>query len=162
MFTELLEELKRLEEQVISHPEIAGDEQSVLRGLQVDLLDHPGRARLLRLGRRDRAPLRRHRRAAQEVGRRQRRRLLPARSRSIPTRTYRVTGRRGDAVYLSLTVYGGPDDGHYSERIVGSVNDRDLTFDEDGRFELWLVARTRRWTDPGIILEPDAVVGDHP
>ncbi|MGZ8752193.1 MAG: DUF1214 domain-containing protein [Acidimicrobiia bacterium] len=42
-----------------------------------------------------------------------------------PTRTYRVTGRMGDAVYWSLTVYGGPDDGRYSERIVGSVNDRD-------------------------------------
>ncbi|MEY2571222.1 MAG: hypothetical protein QOE63_1572, partial [Acidimicrobiaceae bacterium] len=28
-----------------------------------------------------------------------------------PRRTYRVRGRRGDAVYLSLTVYGGPDDG---------------------------------------------------
>jgi Protein of unknown function (DUF1214) len=31
----------------------------------------------------------------------------------------------GDAVYWSLTVYGGPDDGRYSERIVGSFNDRD-------------------------------------
>ena len=55
-----------------------------------------------------------------------------------PTRTYRVTGRRGDAAYLSLTVYGGPDDGRYSARIVGTVNDRDLTFDGDGRFELML------------------------
>ena len=39
-----------------------------------------------------------------------------------PTRTYRVEVTPGDAVYLSLTVYGGPDDGHYSERIVGSLN----------------------------------------
>ena len=39
-----------------------------------------------------------------------------------PTRTYRVRVKRGDAVYLSLTVYGGPDDGRYSERIVGSLN----------------------------------------
>jgi hypothetical protein len=38
-----------------------------------------------------------------------------------PRRTYRVAGRRGDAVYLSLTVYGGPDDGRYSTRIVGSA-----------------------------------------
>ena len=45
---------------------------------------------------------------------------------SIPARTYRVRGRIGDAVYLSLTVYGGPDDGRYSERIVGTVNNRDL------------------------------------
>ena len=28
-----------------------------------------------------------------------------------PRRTYRVRGKKGDAVYLSLTVYGGPDDG---------------------------------------------------
>ena len=42
--------------------------------------------------------------------------------RSTPTRTYRVRLEPGDAVYLSLTVYGGPDDGRYSTRIVGSVN----------------------------------------
>ncbi|TFV59367.1 DUF1214 domain-containing protein [Mycobacterium sp. PS03-16] len=51
-----------------------------------------------------------------------------------PARTYRVTGNRGDAVYLSMTVYGGPDDGSYSNRIVGTVNHRDLDFDEDGNF----------------------------
>lgn len=55
-----------------------------------------------------------------------------------PRRTYRVSGRVGDAVYLSLTVYGGPDDGRYSERIVGSRNDRDLDIADDGTFELWL------------------------
>lgn len=53
-----------------------------------------------------------------------------------PERTYRVRGRRGDAAYLSLTVYGGPDDGRYSERIVGTVNDRTMNFDQDGSFEL--------------------------
>ena len=42
-----------------------------------------------------------------------------------PARTYRVTGNRGDAVYLSMTVYGGPDDGRYSDRIVATINDRD-------------------------------------
>lgn len=47
-------------------------------------------------------------------------------------RTYRVRGRVGDAVYWSVTVYGGPDDGRYSERIVGSINGRDLTTDADG------------------------------
>jgi hypothetical protein len=55
-----------------------------------------------------------------------------------PAVTYRVRGRRGDAVYLSLTVYGGPSDGHYSTRILGTLNDRDLTFAEDGTFELTL------------------------
>jgi hypothetical protein len=55
-----------------------------------------------------------------------------------PARTYRVTGTRGDAVYLSLTVYGGPDDGRYSDRIVGSLNDRELDVGPGGELELWL------------------------
>ena len=50
-----------------------------------------------------------------------------------PTKTYRVKARRADAVYWSLTIYGGPNDGRYSERIVGSVSDRDVTMDDDGR-----------------------------
>jgi len=72
-----------------------------------------------------------------------------------PARTYRVRGRRGDAVYLSLTVYGGPDDGRYSERIVGTINDRDLTFDADGSFEVVLSPQPHdgAW----LKLEPDAV-----
>lgn len=72
-----------------------------------------------------------------------------------PTRSYRVRGKRGDAVYLSLTVYGGPDDGRYSERIVGTINDRDLGFDDDGNFDLTLGPDDR--TGPHIKLEPDAV-----
>jgi Protein of unknown function (DUF1214) len=55
-----------------------------------------------------------------------------------PARTYQMTGRRGDAAYLSLTVYGGPDDGRYSDRIVGSLNDRQLDVGPGGEFELWL------------------------
>ena len=55
-----------------------------------------------------------------------------------PNRTYRIRGRRGDSVYLSLTVYGGPSDGHYSTRVVGTINDRDLTFADDGTFEIVL------------------------
>ena len=72
-----------------------------------------------------------------------------------PTRTYRVRGRRGDAVYLSLTVYGGPDDGRYSERIVGTVNDRMLDMADDGSFEIILSPHPHEgaW----IKLEPDAV-----
>jgi hypothetical protein len=72
-----------------------------------------------------------------------------------PARTYRITGRRGDAVYLSITVYGGPDDGHYSTRIIGTVNDRDLTFDADGRFECWLSPHAP--VGPGVQLDADAV-----
>jgi hypothetical protein len=72
-----------------------------------------------------------------------------------PSRTYRVRGRAGDAVYLSLTVYGGPDDGRYSERIVGTVNDRSLDIGADGSFEIVLspVPHGGAW----IKLEPDAV-----
>ncbi|MGE2735845.1 DUF1214 domain-containing protein [Mycolicibacterium vaccae] len=73
-----------------------------------------------------------------------------------PARTYRVTGNRGDAVYLSMTVYGGPDDGHYSNRIVGTMNDRSLEFDADGNFEFFLSPDPQ----PGawLKLDPDAVV----
>jgi hypothetical protein len=72
-----------------------------------------------------------------------------------PTRTYRVRGVIGDAVYLSLTVYGGPNDGRYSTRIVGTVNDRDLDIKPDGTFELVLSPEPQdgAW----IKLEPDAV-----
>ena len=73
-----------------------------------------------------------------------------------PARTYRVTGQRGDAAYLSLTVYGGPDDGHYSDRIVGSLNDRQVDIASDGTFELWLSPEQQ--DGPTILLSPDAVV----
>ena len=72
-----------------------------------------------------------------------------------PRRTYVVNGRRGDADYLSLTVYGGPDDGRYSERIVGTRNDRTIDIAEDGTFSIVLSpdAHDGAW----IKLEPDAV-----
>jgi hypothetical protein len=75
-----------------------------------------------------------------------------------PRRSYRVTGTRGDSVYLSLTVYGGPDDGRYTDRIVGIVNDRDLSFGPDGEFEL-LVApeRPEGYEGAFLRLEDDAV-----
>ena len=53
-----------------------------------------------------------------------------------PTRTYRVTLAPGDAVYMSLTVYGGPDDGRYSTRIVGSVNSHEVERDADGAIHI--------------------------
>ncbi len=74
-----------------------------------------------------------------------------------PDRTYRVTGRRGDAVYMSLTVYGGPDDGRYSERIVGSLNSEELTFDDDGNFSFHITPDPPSVEGPAIRLEPDAV-----
>ena len=44
----------------------------------------------------------------------------------------------GDAVYLSLTVYGGPDDGRYSERIVGTVNSVEAARRPDGTIHIVL------------------------
>jgi hypothetical protein len=72
-----------------------------------------------------------------------------------PSRTYRIRGHRGDAVYLSLTVYGGPDDGRYSERIVGTINDRDLGVAVDGDFEF--ILSPDQHIAPWIKLEADAV-----
>ena len=71
-----------------------------------------------------------------------------------PARRYRVRGRRGDAAYLSLTVYGGPRDGSYSSRIVGTLNDRTLEIAPDGSFEIVLAPDEQ----PGnwLRLEPDA------
>jgi len=72
-----------------------------------------------------------------------------------PDRTYRLRGRRGDACYLSITVYGGPDDGRWSNRIVGTLNDRAMTQAPDGSFEVVL----SRTPQPGnwLPLEDDAV-----
>lgn len=72
-----------------------------------------------------------------------------------PARTYRVRGRKGDAAYFSLTVYGGPSDGRYSNRIVGTVNDRTLDIDADGTFSVVLSPEPHggAW----LKLDPDAV-----
>ena len=59
-----------------------------------------------------------------------------------PDVEYVVRGKRGDAVYISVCIYGGPDDGRWSTRIVSNVSDRDITFDDDGSFEI-VVARER-------------------
>ncbi len=75
-----------------------------------------------------------------------------------PTRTYVVTVEPGDAAYLSLTVYGGPNDGRYSERIVGSVNSRDAVRRPDGSIRIVLSAEQPDENDASWIkLEPDAV-----
>jgi hypothetical protein len=79
-----------------------------------------------------------------------------------PARTYEVRCVPGDAGYLSLTVYGGPDDGRYSERIVGTLNDRTMQRNPDGSFDLVLSPQApmpgsplaRNWLQ----LAPDAVV----
>src|ERR1700691_5324963 len=75
-----------------------------------------------------------------------------------PTRTYRVRLDPGDAVYMSLTVYGGPDDGRYSTPIVGSANSQETGRDEDGAIHI--VISPNDPAEPGVAwirLEPDAV-----
>jgi hypothetical protein len=74
-----------------------------------------------------------------------------------PARTYHVQVEPGDAAYLSLTVYGGPDDGRYSERIVGSINSRQAPSAADGAIEIILSATDPNDGRPWIRLEPDAV-----
>lgn len=74
-----------------------------------------------------------------------------------PAHTYRVIVQPGDAIYWSLTVYGGPDDGRYSNRIVGIANNRTTKVADDGSYTLWLSPTPQ----PGnwLKLESDAVVG---
>lgn len=167
VFGELIDELRALEVHLMTHPSTLGDEQTVAEsykwifsilqvGLDCFVWADPTRPRFVDIvgpnkkwgG--DNADA-----YYQHVA-------------LDPTRRYRVSGRRGDAVYLSLTVYGGPNDGHYSERIVGAINDRDLTFDDEGRFEFWLGPEAPAAISglspglaagPGIVLEPDSVVG---
>ena len=52
--------------------------------------------------------------------------------------TYRVQGRRGREIYLSLTVHGGDRDGHWPSRVVAELNMDDMSFEDDGRFEVVL------------------------
>lgn len=76
-----------------------------------------------------------------------------------PARHYRVTGRRNDSVYFSLTVYNQPSPGAWSDRVIGVVNDSDLSFGPGGEFELRLgPERPADWTGPFIELADDAFV----
>jgi hypothetical protein len=74
-----------------------------------------------------------------------------------PGRTYRVRGRRGDAVYLSIAAYGGPTDGRWSNRIVSSLNDRQMRIAADGSFEIGVGPIAAKTGDNWLALEPDAV-----
>ncbi len=74
-----------------------------------------------------------------------------------PTRAYRVRVHIGDAVYLSLTVYGGPNDGRYSERIVGSLNSIQAPPTGEGTIDMVLSPTEPEDGTPWIRLEADAV-----
>ena len=76
-----------------------------------------------------------------------------------PGRTYRVTVDTGDAAYVSLTIYGGPNDGRYSERIVGTVNSRHAGWAPIGTFRVVLSPDPPSEAGVSWIkLEPDSVV----
>jgi hypothetical protein len=76
-----------------------------------------------------------------------------------PSRTYRISGQRGDSAYLSLTVYNEPSPGAWSDRVVGVVNDESLDFDDNGEFELVIgPSRPEGWDGPFIELSEDAAV----
>jgi hypothetical protein len=76
-----------------------------------------------------------------------------------PTRTYRVGGQRGDSHYFSVTIYNEPSPGEWSNRIVGIVNDADLTFDDEGRFSFLIgPARPAAYDGPFVELTNDAAV----
>ena len=72
-----------------------------------------------------------------------------------PQRSYRIRGTRRDSAYLSLTIYGGPTDGRWSNRLVCTLNDRNMQIAADGSFEIVVSAREH----PGnwMKLEDDAV-----
>jgi len=69
-------------------------------------------------------------------------------------RRYRVRGAIDGAVYTSFTVHGVDPDGGSMERVISDVNDRQLTIDADGRYELTLAPEPHdgNW----IRTEPDA------
>ena len=67
-------------------------------------------------------------------------------------RAYRISGRRGNDCYLSLSFSGGRA-GERPDRTVATLNDRQMTFGPDGAFEVIVSADER----PGnwVRMEPD-------
>src|SRR5215470_15172138 len=71
------------------------------------------------------------------------------------TRRYRISGRRGNEVYLAFCIYGGKPDGEWSERVVANVSQRDLGVGADAPFTIDLGPDAA--PPGGVRLEPDAV-----
>jgi hypothetical protein len=69
-------------------------------------------------------------------------------------RSYRITGRRDHQTYISFTIHGPDPNGGINGPILADRNDRDLSIDADGTFELILSPEEH----PGnwVKLEPDA------
>ncbi len=58
-----------------------------------------------------------------------------------PKRTYRIHLDAGDAVYLSLSVYEGPDDGQPAEGISGCLRVGEMQANPDGSYDITLSAQ---------------------
>jgi hypothetical protein len=62
-------------------------------------------------------------------------------------RRYRVRGRMDGAIYVSITVEAGTQDGSIAKRTAGVINDTQFDVDSQGRFEILLGGprRERNW-----------------
>lgn len=60
---------------------------------------------------------------------------------------YRVRGNIAGAVYVSVTIEAGVEDGGLRGRTAGVINDTQFDIDASGNFELWLggAERARNW-----------------
>jgi hypothetical protein len=154
VFGELLDELRALEERIVHGPNTPLDDQSLLEGykwifsilavgLDAYVWADPRRPRFVDIV----GPYRKWGGDNADA--------FYQYAPIDPARTYRVHGLKGDAVYFSLTVYGGPNDGRYSDRIVGTVNDRTLDVGPDGTFSLVLSPEPQEGT--WLKLDADAV-----
>ncbi len=64
-----------------------------------------------------------------------------------PARTYRVRGETAGAVYISLTIESGAQEGRFGSRTAGVINDTAFDVSADGRFEVFFggAPRQRNW-----------------
>lgn len=68
-----------------------------------------------------------------------------------PRRAYRVRGEIAGAVYVSLTVESGAQDGRFGSQTAGAINDTEFDVASDGTFEIYFggPARERNWVALG-------------
>jgi hypothetical protein len=73
-------------------------------------------------------------------------------------RSYRIKGRRTGQDYISFTVHGTDPTGGYGGPVLADINDTDLTFDADDRYEIVLSATKPPADDPAVWvpLDPDS------
>ncbi|HEU5301313.1 MAG TPA: DUF1214 domain-containing protein [Acidimicrobiia bacterium] len=71
-----------------------------------------------------------------------------------PTFVYRITGNIAGAIYTSITVEAGAEEGKYSTRTAGVINDTQFDIAPDGSYEITLggPAQDRNW----LALDPAA------